>query len=60
MRILLYADPGAGALLWQLLLAVFFGGMFYFSRIRNWFRTRFIGKNKTEQISEETSTNKTN
>jgi hypothetical protein len=25
----LYTDPGSGALLWQLLLASFFGGLFY-------------------------------
>jgi hypothetical protein len=26
---LLYTDPGSGALLWQLLLAAFFGALFY-------------------------------
>jgi hypothetical protein len=31
---LLYTDPGSGTLLWQLLLAVFFGGMFYVRRLK--------------------------
>lgn len=33
--ILLYADPGAGALLLQMLMAVLFGGMFFFRRIKD-------------------------
>jgi hypothetical protein len=33
---MIYADPGSGVLLWQLLLAVFFGGTFYFSKLRHW------------------------
>lgn len=28
--VLLYTDPGTGALIWQLLAAAVFGGMFYF------------------------------
>ncbi len=40
---LLYADPGAGALIWQLLLGGFIGGMFYFRRIRDWVRLK-LGK----------------
>jgi hypothetical protein len=31
----LYADPGSGTLIWQLLLAAFFGGMFYFRRLKD-------------------------
>ena len=31
-----YADPGSGVLIWQLLLAIFFGATFYFSRLREW------------------------
>jgi len=38
---LLYADPGAGALIWQLLLGGFIGGMFYFRRVRDWARLKF-------------------
>ena len=33
---MIYADPGSGVLIWQLLLAVFFGGTFYFTKLRHW------------------------
>ena len=33
---LLYADPGSGMLIWQILLAFFFGATFYFSKLRHW------------------------
>ncbi len=33
---MLYADPGSGVLVWQLLLAIFFGATFYFTKIRHW------------------------
>jgi len=33
---MLYADPGSGMLIWQLLLAIFFGGTFFFTKIRHW------------------------
>jgi hypothetical protein len=32
---LLYTDPGAGTLIWQLLLAAFFGGMFYLRKLKD-------------------------
>lgn len=32
---LLYTDPGAGTLVWQLLLAAFFGGMFYVRKLKD-------------------------
>ena len=31
-----YIDPGSGALVWQMLLAAFFGLCFYVGKIRNW------------------------
>jgi hypothetical protein len=34
--LMLYADPGSGVLIWQLLLALFFGATFYFSKLRHW------------------------
>ena len=40
---LLYADPGSGTLVWQLLLAAFFGLMFYFRRLKD-----FLGHRKKE------------
>ena len=33
---MLYADPGSGVLIWQLLLALFFGATFYFTKLRHW------------------------
>lgn len=33
---MLYADPGSGILIWQLLLALIFGATFYFTRLREW------------------------
>jgi hypothetical protein len=33
--IFLYADPGAGALLLQMLMAALFGGLFFFRRVRD-------------------------
>jgi hypothetical protein len=32
---LLYTDPGSGTLVWQLLLAAFFGGMFYLRKLKD-------------------------
>jgi hypothetical protein len=31
-----YVDPGHGALVWQALLAAFFGSLFYLRRLRTW------------------------
>jgi hypothetical protein len=33
-----YADPGSGALLWQILVAAFVGAMFYLRKFTTWFR----------------------
>ncbi len=37
---LAYSDPGSGALIWQMMVASLFGGMFYFrkvvEKIRSW------------------------
>lgn len=33
-----YADPGSGALLWQVLVAAFVGAMFYLRKFTTWFR----------------------
>jgi hypothetical protein len=32
---LLYTDPGSGILVWQLILAAFFGGMFYLRKVKD-------------------------
>jgi hypothetical protein len=36
----LYTDPGSGTLVWQLLLAAFFGGMFYVRRLKDYLMRR--------------------
>jgi hypothetical protein len=36
----MYTDPGYGTLIWQLLLAGFFGGMFYFRRLKDFLSRR--------------------
>lgn len=45
---LLYTDPGSGAMIWQLLLAFIFGATFYFSRFKEWISARM---NKGKEIS---------
>ena len=35
-----YADPGSGALIWQAAVAGLAGLLFYFRRIRAWFKNR--------------------
>jgi hypothetical protein len=37
---IIYTDPGYGTLIWQLLLAAFFGGMFYVRRFKDFLRRR--------------------
>jgi hypothetical protein len=46
-----YGDPGSGALLWQLLLAAFFGGMFYFRRIISWVRDKLGRKPEDGEVA---------
>jgi len=36
-----YTDPGFGALLFQMLAAVFVGGLYYFYKFRLWFLDLF-------------------
>ncbi len=44
-----YTDPGAGTLVWQLLLAAFFGGMFYIRRLKDLVINRKKIASRTEQ-----------
>ena len=46
-----YGDPGSGALLWQLLLVAFFGGMFYIRRIVSWVRDKLGRKQGDGEVS---------
>ena len=62
----LYADPGAGALLLQMLMAVLFGGLFFFRSIRD----RILGifgkgpyarsKSEEDESSESSANNLAN
>jgi hypothetical protein len=44
----MYTDPGYGTLIWQLLLAGFFGGMFYFRRLKD-----FLSRRKRPENGEQ-------
>ena len=44
--LLLYTDPGAGALMWQLVLASLVGGAFYARHLIQQVKTRFAGSKK--------------
>jgi len=37
---MLYADPGSGILIWQMLLALLIGVTFYLSKLRTWVSTK--------------------
>lgn len=41
-----YIDPGSGALIWQALLAAFFGGLFYYRRAVGHLKAWFSAKSK--------------
>ena len=48
----LYADPGTGSLVWQLLLASIIGGAFYARQLTRRIRERLAGSKKTEAAGE--------
>ena len=49
---MLYADPGSGALAWQLLLSILFGAMFYVRAVTRKVRT-FIADRKSRQLADQ-------
>ena len=49
---MLYADPGSGALAWQLLLSLLFGAMFYVRTVTRKVRT-FIADRKSRQLADQ-------
>ena len=49
---LLYADPGSGVLIWQLLLAIFFGATFYFSKLRHWATAKLRPERHSETVEK--------
>ena len=46
---MMYADPGSGVLIWQILLALFFGITFSFSKVKTWAINRFRPAHKFDQ-----------
>jgi hypothetical protein len=48
MRILAYIDPGAGALIWQSIIGIFVGVIFYLRRTRKWVSGIFARFLRTE------------
>lgn len=50
---MLYADPGSGVLIWQLLLALFFGVTFYFSKLRHWAVAKLRAERNSNRIEAE-------
>lgn len=48
-----YADPGSGALLWQLIGSFFIGLLFYFRRIAAWLSPRGDQKRSQDALSNE-------
>jgi hypothetical protein len=48
---LAYSDPGSGALIWQMVVASMFGGMFYFRKFLGKFRS--WGKRKGGKDEKE-------
>lgn len=53
---MMYADPGSGVLIWQLLIALFFGAAFYFSKLRLWVSAKFRPA-RAEQPQSEPAVN---
>jgi hypothetical protein len=49
-----YTDPGSGALIWQMLMAAFVGGAFYFRRFTAWVRRR-LESNADQSVQQQDS-----
>ena len=50
---LFYADPGSGALLWQLMGSFFIGLLFYFRRFAAWISPRGGDKQSQDAVSNQ-------
>lgn len=48
-----YADPGSGALLWQLIGSFFIGLLFYFRRFAAWISPRGGQKRSQDALNHE-------
>ena len=55
---MLYTDPGSGILIWQLLLALFFGAAFYFTRLRQWVSAKLRPARNVQQSIHTEDTNR--
>ena len=55
---MLYTDPGSGILIWQLLLALFFGAAFYFTRLRQWASAKLRPARNVQQSIHTEDTNR--
>jgi hypothetical protein len=47
---MIYADPGSGILIWQLLLALFFGTTFFFTKLRHWVASKLRPNHDNETL----------
>ena len=52
----IYTDPGSGTLIWQLLLAAFFGAAFYFRRFKDMLLRRKLDKQQAVESAEKDQT----
>lgn len=52
---MLYADPGSGILIWQMLLALFIGATFYFSKVRTWVAAKLRPARRDDASEPETA-----
>ena len=50
---LFYADPGSGALLWQLIGSFFIGLLFYFRRFAVWLTPRGGNKRSHDVVGDQ-------
>jgi hypothetical protein len=52
----IYTDPGSGTLIWQLLLAAFFGVAFYFRRFKDMLLRRKLEKQQAVEAVDKEQT----
>jgi hypothetical protein len=56
----IYADPGSGAMIWQLLVASFLGGLFYLRSFIRRIAARISGGRSGEQDAQQAAGNQAN
>jgi hypothetical protein len=56
--IFLYVDPGSGTMVWQLIMAFFFGLLFYAGKLRTWLSRHLKrGRRNTDALPPVDSSN---